>query len=250
MRTGLGLAMDVLEDPPDHEGPRSGFLSAMPEEAAHRLLAGAIRISVPAGGLVYREEETPRVIVVIDGLLRVFLRSADGRQVTVRYARSGDVVGLALALGGPGPMSVQAITSASVAALRVDTLRAMLASDPRFARVCAEELTRQLYLALDDLSEQAFLSVRQRLIRHLLNLATGRESPLVVRVTQQELADSVGSVREVVTRTLRRLREEGLLQTSRDQIVLLDPVALSEEIARRPSARVAKPSDRAVRRRE
>jgi CRP-like cAMP-binding protein len=147
-------------------------------------------------------------------------------------------------------MSVQAMTSASVAALRVDTLRAMLASDPRFARVCAEELTRQLYLALDDLSEQAFLSVRQRLIRHLLNLATGRESPLVVRVTQQELADSVGSVREVVTRTLRRLREEGLLQTSRDQIVLLDPVALSEEIARRPSARLAKPSDRAVRRSE
>jgi CRP/FNR family transcriptional regulator, cyclic AMP receptor protein len=216
------------------EGSQGGFLSALPEEAAKSLLAGSITISVPAGALVYREEEIPRVIVVIDGLLRVFLRSADGRQVTVRYARSGDVAGLALVLGGPGPMSVQAMTSATVAALRVDTLRSMLATDPRVARACAEELTRQLYLALDDLSEQAFLSVRQRLIRHLLDLAArGRGPHLVVRATQQELADAVGSVREVVTRTLRRLRRQGMLDTSRDEIVLLDPITLREEAADR-----------------
>jgi CRP/FNR family transcriptional regulator len=223
--------VDVLEVLPE-EGPPGDFLSALPKDAAERLLTGAIKISVPAGGLVYREEETPRVIVVIDGLLRVFLRSADGRQVTVRYARRGGVAGLPLVLGGPGPMSIQAMTSASVAALRVDTLRSMLASDPAVARVCAEELTRQLYLALDDLSEQAFLSVRQRIIRHLLDLATrGSGTLLIVRATQQELADAVGSVREVVTRTLRHLRKEGMLETHRDEIVLLDPVALSEQVA-------------------
>jgi len=127
-------------------------------------------------------------------------------------------------------MSVQAMTTASVAALQVDALRSMLASDPQVARACAEELTRQLYLALHDLSEQAFLSVRQRLARHLLNLAVpGSGTLLVVHARQQDLADAVGSVREVVTRTLRGLRAEGLVDTSRDEIVLLDPVALSEE---------------------
>ncbi len=236
----------MLEDLPQ-EGSRGGFLSALPKEAAKSLLAGAIRISVPAGALVYREEESPRVIVVIDGLLRVFLRSADGRQVTVRYARGGDVVGLALVLGGPGPTSVQAMTSATVAALAIDTLRSMLTSDPRVTRTCAEELTRQLYLALDDLSEQAFLSVRQRLIRQLLDLAApGAGSHPVVRATQQELADAVGSVREVVTRTLRGLRKEGLLDTSRDQIVLLDPITLSEE-ARASNVAVHEQADRRTR---
>jgi CRP/FNR family transcriptional regulator len=131
-------------------------------------------------------------------------------------------------------MSVQAMTSGSVAAVRVEALRSMLASDPRVTRVCAEELTRHLYLALDDLSEQAFLSVRQCLIRHLLDLATlGTGPQLVVRATQQELADAVGTVREVVTRTLRGLRKDGLLETSRDEIILLDPVALHEELADR-----------------
>ena len=167
----------------------------------------------------------------MSGLLRVFLRSADGRQVTVRYVRDGDVAGLLLVLGGPGPTSIQAMTSASVAALQVDTLRSLLASDPRVARVCAGELTRQLYKALEDLSEQAFLPVRERLVHHLLELAsTGDDRHLLVRASQQELAEAIGSVREVVTRTLHRLREEGLVETSRDGIVLLDPLRLSEEI--------------------
>jgi CRP/FNR family transcriptional regulator len=229
----VGRAADVRDDLLRREGARCGFLSTLPADAGERLLAEAIRITIPAGALVYREGETPRVIVVLDGLLRVFLRSSDGRQLTVRYAHDGDVTGLALVLGGPGPMSVQAMTGASVAAVGVDTLRSMLESDPGVARACAEELTRQLYCALDDLSQQAFLSVRQRLIRHLLDLATRGEGPhLVVRATQQELADAVGSVREVVTRSLRELGRERLLETARDEVVLLDPITLAGLVAR------------------
>ncbi len=221
---------------------RDGFLADLPEDVAEGLSSEAIRISVPAGALVYREGESPRVFVVIRGLLRVFLRSADGRQVTVRYARDGDVAGLLFVLGGPGPTSIQAMTSASVAALQVDTLRSLVASDPRVARVCAEELTRQLYKALEDLAEQAFLPVRQRLVHHLLDLASpdsGRR--LLVHANQQELADAIGSVREVVTRTLHHLRDEGLIETSRDEIVLLDPVRLSEELALREASDVDRP---------
>ena len=211
------------------DGIGSGFLVALPRAAAERLLAEAIRINVPAGALIYREDESPRLIVVIKGLLRVFLTSADGRQVTVRYARSGDVAGLALVVGGPAPMSIQAMTSSLVVALRVDALRALLATDPGVARVCAEELVRQLYRALDDISEQAFLSVRQRLVRQLLLLATaGPGHDLVVHTGQQDLADAIGSVREVVTRSLHQLHEEGLIDISRDVVVILDPVALAE----------------------
>ena len=212
-------------------GLEGGFLFALPREAAERLLAEAIRVNLPAGALVYRDEESPRLIVVVKGLLRVFLTSADGRQVTVRYARTGDVAGLALVVGGPAPMSIQAMTSALVVALRVESLRALLATDPGVARACAEELTRQLYRALDDISEQAFLPVRQRLVHQLLLLATAGEGPepaLVVHASQQELADAIGSVREVVTRNLHQLHEAGLIDISRDEVAIRDPVALTE----------------------
>lgn len=213
-------------------GLEGGFLFALPREAAERLLAEAIRVNLPAGALVYRDEESPRLIVVVKGLLRVFLTSADGRQVTVRYARSGDVAGLALVVGGPAPMSIQAMTSALVVALRVESLRALLTTDPGVARACAEELTRQLYRALNDISEQAFLTVRQRLAHQLLLLATAGDNPdLVVHASQQELADAIGSVREVVTRNLHRLHEEGLIDISRDEVAIRDPVALTEVAA-------------------
>lgn len=217
------LVQDGLED---------GFLFTLPANAAERLLEQGIRISVPAGSIVYQHEDRPRVIVVISGVLRVFLSSADGRQVTVRYARSGDVAGLALVIAGPAAMSIQAMTGSSVVALPVDTLRSLLASEPGVARACAEELTHQLYRALDDLSDQTFLPVRERVMRHLLDLATPQEGRrLVAPVTQQELADAVGSVREVVTRTLHHLREEGLIETSRDEVTLLDPGGMAGELA-------------------
>ncbi len=220
-------------------GLERGFLSALPRAAAERLLAEAIRINVPAGALIYRDEESPRLIVVVRGLLRVFLTSLDGRQVTVRYARSGDVAGLVLVIGGPAPMSIQAMTSALVVALRVDTLRSLLATDSGVARACAEELTRQLHHLLDDLSEQTFLPIRHRLVRQLLLLATADPGPdLVVRASQQELADAIGSVREVVTRSLHQLHEEGLVDVARDEILLRDPLALAE-IAGEPAPRGA-----------
>ncbi len=220
------LALDGLE---------GGFLFALPREAAERLLSEAIRINVPAGALIYRDGEPPRLIVVVKGLVRVFLSSTEGRQVTVRYARSGDVVGLALVIGGPAPESIQAMTSALVVALRAGTLRALLASDPGVAGACAEELTRQLHWLLEDISEQAFLSIRQRLARQLLLLATaGPGRDLLVHASQQELADAIGWVREVVTRNLHHLHEEGLIEVSRDEVKICDPVALTE-IASEPA---------------
>jgi CRP/FNR family transcriptional regulator, cyclic AMP receptor protein len=99
--------------------PRAAL--ALPEVAADRLLEEAPLITVPAGVSLHRGGEQPRVIVVLRGLLRVFLSSEDGRQVTVRYAHSGDVVGLVLVLGGPGPTSIEALTTASALALCVGT---------------------------------------------------------------------------------------------------------------------------------
>ncbi len=212
------------------DGLQDGFLFTLPTDAAERLLTEGIRISIPGGALVQGDEDSPRLIVVVSGLLRVFLSSPDGRQVTVRYARRGDVAGLLQVIGGPAPTSIQAMTGSSVVALRVETFRSMLASDPAVARACAEELTRQLYRALDEISEQTFLSVRQRVARQLLDLvAAGDDPPFVVRLRQQDLADEIGTVREVMTRTLHQLRDDGLIEISRDGIVLQDLVGLSRE---------------------
>ena len=54
---------------------------------ARQALGRCRRIDVPAGSVLYRDREASRMGIVVAGLIRVYLTSAEGRQVTVRYAR-------------------------------------------------------------------------------------------------------------------------------------------------------------------
>jgi CRP/FNR family transcriptional regulator len=114
--------------------------------------------------------------------------------------------------------------------LRASTVREAAARDPVVAQALLEELSERVLSFIAEIPS-AFASVRQRVARHLLDLASERQqgSELTAAIGQQELADAVGTVREVVVRALRDLREEGLLQTGRDGIVLIDPDRLAAE---------------------
>jgi CRP/FNR family transcriptional regulator len=96
----------------------------------------------------------------------------------------------------------------------------------------AEELTERLYETLEVVAGSTFGTVRQRVARHLLELAAaGQEGrALVARVSQQELADATGSVREVVARVLRELRAAGLVETGTAAIAITDPAGLHREV--------------------
>jgi len=97
----------------------------------------------------------------------------------------------------------------------------------------AEESVHRLYDVLEELAGNTFASVRQRVARHLLDLATSRQEAnrtLTALVNQQDLANSVGSVREVVARVLAELRAEHLVRTSPGRVEILDPVRMSHEL--------------------
>jgi CRP/FNR family cyclic AMP-dependent transcriptional regulator len=96
----------------------------------------------------------------------------------------------------------------------------------------AEELNRRLDGTLQQTAINAFGSVKQRVATHLLDLASAQQRPvgrLVARVSQQELADAVGSVREVVAGALRDFRLAGLVATAPDSVLILDPTRIHEE---------------------
>jgi CRP-like cAMP-binding protein len=233
----------TFQAPPLREPARgtlaTGFISRLPSPQAERLIADSIAMDVPAGAVVYREGDAARCFVVVSGLLRSFVSSMDGRRVNFRYGRSGDVLGLASVLGDPLPVTIQALTPSSVVAIGVDLLRQMVVTDPEVARACAEELTRELVKALEDVALSAFYSVRQRLARQLLDLAADSDGAhLVAAVSHQELADSIASSREVVTRTLHELRADGLIETGHDHlIVLLNVAGLAGELTVASGAR-------------
>ena len=122
--------------------------------------------------------------------------------------------------------------ASSLFRISVRMLTAAARTDPRLCWAIAEELNRRLYDTLEQTAVNAFGSVRQRVAAHLLDLASAQQHTrgrLVARVSQQELADAAGSVREVVARVLRDFRVAGIVATAADSVVILDAARLYAE---------------------
>ncbi len=155
--------------------------------------------------------------------------------MTVRYCRPGALIGVAslFAAGFALPAAIQPLVEAEVLRMSPTMARRMAERDVRVALALLAELSERVVSFIDELPGSAFATVRQRVSRHLLDLAVQREpggrdrrTEIVVAVSQQELADAAGTVREVVVRVLRQLRQEGVVRTERDQIVILHPARL------------------------
>jgi len=207
---------------------------AVPIATVESLIDGGRVLEFPAGHTVYAEAAAESLAVVLQGLLRVYMHTSDGRQVTVRYVRTGDLLGVPALIGGPAPVFVQAVASASAAFFfDIGRVKRAAHSDASVAWALAEESVHRLYDVLEELAGNVFASVRQRVARHLLDLAASRPGtggPLTALVSQQDLANSVGSVREVVARVLAELREEHLIRTSPGRVEILDPVRMSRQL--------------------
>ncbi|HYI14202.1 MAG TPA: Crp/Fnr family transcriptional regulator [Thermomicrobiales bacterium] len=206
-------------------------LSELPQTLLDRLLIGAICVDVPAGGTIYRADEQPRWALVVAGLARIYLSAPMGKEVTVRYGRRGDLLGIAAVVGGPAPVSVEMVTDVTALFFNASILTAMAHAEPAVGWFVAREVTQQLYGTLEVLAHQTFGSLRQRIARHLLDLAACQTQGgrLVAPVTQQRLADAVGSVRPAVARIVAQLRNEGLIETIPGGVLVLDGGRLFEE---------------------
>jgi CRP/FNR family transcriptional regulator, cyclic AMP receptor protein len=207
-------------------------LGSLPQELIAELTAGAERLYIPARSTFHHEgEDVPHLELVLAGLVRVQVSAADGRNLTVRYGRSGALLGVAtLYVDISRPFGIQALSDSELLSLRPEIVRRWADRDARVARALLTETSERVMSFVAEFSGHAFANVRQRIARHLLDLASDQQpsGELLAPISQQELADAVGTVREVVVRTLRELRDERVVQTRRDGIVILEPERLSD----------------------
>jgi len=204
------------------------FLGRLPSAAADQLLAGAELVRRAPGTVMYDEGGACGVAIVVHGLLRVFMTSLSGRQVTVRYVRPGDAMGIWTVYVGMTPLGVMALTDASLLRCRPEVWRDAADTNVEVAGAFLVETSGLMAHMVNEIGGAAFGSTRERVARHLLRAA---ESPagngqLVASLSQQELADGVASVREVVAATLAEFRDAGLVATHRGRIVIRDPQKL------------------------
>jgi CRP/FNR family transcriptional regulator/CRP/FNR family cyclic AMP-dependent transcriptional regulator len=211
---------------------RHGFLGRLSPEHAADLIRSAPLVHYPAGRASPAGRGSPWAVIVASGLVRQFLPSANGRQVTIGYARAGDLICSSFDANPPANVEIEAVEASEL--LHVDAVRLerMARLEPELAMALVEELSHRLRRAYLTLAGNTFATVRTRVARDLLERAVEAEAQpprAHVRVTQQGLADATGSVREVVTRAMREMRLQGLIQTDQSWITILDRDGLIRE---------------------
>jgi CRP/FNR family cyclic AMP-dependent transcriptional regulator len=226
--------VSLRKDPAVAAAIALGPLRTLPAQTLERLMANAMTFDVPRGVVNHTQGDADiHAGLLVSGLLRAFRTTDDGRQMTVRYARAGELLAIAsVHVRRPGSLAQQALTPCRLLRFHPDAIVEMTRRDLDVANLLAEENARRVFDYIDLIAGISFGSMRQRVVRHLLDLAAADQCgsmPMVARLSQQALADAVGCVREVVVRLLRELREEGLIRTGRDEIELLEPDRLHGE---------------------
>jgi CRP/FNR family cyclic AMP-dependent transcriptional regulator len=210
---------------------RSPF-GSLPRASVERLSVDINDVVLPPGCVVHPEGSPPFFDLVARGVIRVVASSPDGRHATIRYARAGDVLGAAsLFTAQTHVVAAVVLQEARVLMFRPGVVRRLALTDPSVAEALFSELAQRIFQFHAELVGSSFATLRQKVARHLLDIASPdvETGVLVARISQSELADAVGTSREVVVRVLRDLRESGLVGTGRDGLTVLAPGRLHAE---------------------
>jgi CRP-like cAMP-binding protein len=151
--------------------------------------------------------------IVLEGTVRV-VRGDDARQHVVHTEGPGGTLGeVPLVSRGTHPATAIAAEPTSCALFSRAALEAAIAEAPSIAFILAERLAERVRVLVDRLDVRSARSVQSRLIDFLLARPRQRGSSLSIGMTQQALAEELGTVREVVARGIRALIKRGWLES-------------------------------------
>jgi len=203
-------------------------LARVPAPALRQLVERGIRLDAKARTTIYREGDAPMVLLVVHGTLRIYATAEDGREFTLFWAHPGDWLGHILVIGGPSDVSAQAVSDAALHVVPAELLESLARTDTAFAWELLRATSARVRALVGSVRMLVFMDLRQRVSQRLLELAFRQPagSALVAEVSQQDLADLVGSPRTSVARILADLREEGIVRTVPRGIQVLRPERL------------------------
>jgi CRP/FNR family transcriptional regulator len=205
---------------------RFPFFAALPAARLERLLAEAQLVRAPRGTLLFDARQPCRGFpLVLEGEVRVAKSSRGGREI-VLY-RVGPGQGCLLSGGcllGDTDYTARAVAEEDVTLLSLPPAlfqELMLGFEP-FRRFVFGMYGERLAEVMELVEEVAFRRLDARLAQLLVSRGP------VLEATQQQLADELGSVREIVSRLLRQFEERGWVELSRNRVTVRDARALAE----------------------
>ena len=212
------------------------YFEALADAAAERLAREAVTLSFgPRERVLVEGEPAAGFFYMRHGKARIFRTGADGREQSFRIVSSGDTFGEVPVFDAhPNPASVETLSDCEVVLIPTAALIDTIGRHPEVAVGLLVHFARRLR-GFTELVEQISLqTVPSRIARYLYQVAREEGTPtddgLVITrdITQQDLASLVGSVREVVSRSLKMMEDEGIIEVRRREVVIRDMKSLRE----------------------
>jgi CRP/FNR family cyclic AMP-dependent transcriptional regulator len=199
------------------------------DETALREIAAHVSESKYAPGqiIALAGEPCDGVRLIVQGEVSLQRLSTEGREYVLDYLGPGDTFDLVPVLdGGAILATTQALSHTTLYLIPCPRFHEMLERHKPVSKAVLLLLSGQVRYLSDAVEDLALHTVRTRLARFLLaNAADGSAR----RLTQEEIAAQIGTVRDVVGRTLRSFAREGLIRRARGRLVVADREALEDE---------------------
>lgn len=168
--------------------------------------------------IVEQGEKGEAFFIVVRGRVQVSVLTPDAREIVLTDLSEGEHFGeMALLDDSPRSASVTAAERSELAVLTREAFFDLLRGNFVLTRTLLASFSRRLRHANDTIEGLASLDVRGRLARYFQDLASSRGKKagggwtVVVRPAQREIAGTIGSSRETVSRTMAQLAKDGLI---------------------------------------
>lgn len=177
-------------------------------QAGHLMPANPIQ-HLPAGELLFSQgEKAETVFEVLSGMVRLYKLLPDGRRQVTGFLTAGQLLGLAPE--GTCVFTADTITGVSLCRYKRDAFERMIDEVPGFARRLLAVTSHELHAAQDQMVLLGRKSASEKVATFLLMLPA-RQDDIDVPMTRGDIADYLGLTVETVSRTLTRLRQDGLI---------------------------------------
>lgn len=190
-----------------------------------------------AGQLIFSEGDAcPGLWVIESGRVRIFKSSPNGREQVLAIESPGSSVAeLPVFDGGKYPASAASLDGATLLFIGKEDFQALCLKRPQVALKVLRTVGRRLRGLVGMIEELSFSTVRHRLIALLVRMArrgehTSRGIAMTLPANNQELAARIGTVRELVSRSISRLQAENLIQVEGRRVIIPDLKALQKEL--------------------
>ena len=191
--------------------------------------SGIVR-NVNPGDVLYRDgDECTHLPLVMSGELLLTKHAESGRAITLYRVEVGEsciLSTLSILNADIFPAEATSRSYSTLLLLPADVLRRLIERDSRWRQFIFSTYHRRLSGLIALIEEVVFGKLDLRLAELLLDLTGGKKIPL--KTTHQELAEELGSSREVVSRLLKDWERQGVVELRRGEVTVLDPENLKE----------------------